>query len=269
MTVLSEKEYGEVLDLIYLANSCGNIEQFITNFLPVMSRSFHSDITTFHLLGGDPSEPVISESRGFYTDSTHSGEDKRNPKLYQNYYFRKSPLLREAIESSGLAFKIAAVMSADNWERHEFFYEFILPQHIYWEMFLALRWDNKLTGAVTLWRRKQVEDFDDTQLLQGEILAPHLMLVVHNLCQVAGSPDTGGADCDFRQVRLKLGTEYRLSQRELDILDRIVAGLSYDEIASQFSISKFTVHTHIKNIYMKIGIHNRIDLGRFIQTSTR
>ena len=269
MTVLSEKEYGEVLELIYLANSCGNIEQFITHFLPVMSRSFHSDIATFHLLRGDPKQPVISESRGFYTDSTRSGEDKRNPKLYQDYYFRKSPLLKEAIESPDLAFKIAAVMSADNWERHEFFYEFILPQHIYWEMFLALRWDNQLTGAVTLWRQKKGEDFDDTELMQGEILAPHLMLVVHNLCQATGSADGGMTDCDFRQIRLKLVMEYHLSQRELEILDRMVAGLSYDDIANELSISKFTVHTHIKNIYMKIGIHNRIDLGRFIQTSVQ
>lgn len=266
MTTLSEKEYDQVLDLIYLANSCHDLEQFATGFLPVASRSFNSEIATFHLLQGDAREPVVGESRGFYTDGVHSGEDKLNPRLYRDFYFRKSPLLKEAVNSTGLAFKIAAVMSNENWERHEFFYEFILPQHLYWEMFLALRWCNKLTGAITLWRPKKNEDFDDVELVKGEMLAPHLMLTVHNLCQSANNRAIE-TDCDFRKVRLRLVTEFHLSEREVDILDRVVAGMSYDDIANQLSISKFTVHTHIKNIYMKIGIHNRIDLGRFIQNS--
>jgi DNA-binding CsgD family transcriptional regulator len=268
MTVLSENDYREVLDLIYLANSCPDIEHFVTNFLPAVSRAFRSEIATFHLLEGNPQRPIVGESRGFYSDMNHSGEDKYNPKLYKDYYYQRSPLLNEAISSSQQVLKIAAVMSQRDWERHEFFYDFILPQHLYWELFLALRWEDRLAGVVTLWRQRKQDDFQDIDLVKGEILAPHLMLVVHNLCGPAGGKSFNSeiAGRDFKEIKEKFINDFHLSEREADILDGIIDGMSYDDIANKYFISRFTVHSHVKNINSKIGIHNRIDLGRYIQT---
>ena len=270
MVALSEKDYREVLDLVYLANSCQDLEHFVTNFLPAMSHTFHSEIATFHLLQGNPHNPVISESRSFHSDQSNLGEDKSNPKLYKEYYYQQSPLLKEAISSSQHVLKIAAVMSQKDWERHEFFYDFILPQHIYWELFFALRWENRLTGIVTLWRQRKQEDFQDNDLVKSEILAPHIMLVVHNLCILNATKGTNGVinGYDVEKVKETFINDFHLSEREAEILDGVVTGMSYDEIANKYFISRFTVHSHIKNIYSKIGIHNRIDLGRYIQNST-
>jgi DNA-binding CsgD family transcriptional regulator len=267
MAVLSEKDYSEVLNLIYLANSCPDIEYFVTNFLTEVSRSFRSEIATFHLLQGNPQRPSVGESRGFYTDTNHSVEDKYNPKLYKDYYYQYSPLLNEAIVSSQQVLKIAAVMSQRDWERHEFFNDFILPQHLYWELFLALRWKDKLAGVVTLWRQRKQDDFRDTDLAKGAILAPHLMLVVRNLCNSTGGKNTINETAwwDFKEIKGKFLSDFHLSEREAEILDGIIAGMSYDDIAKQHFISRFTVHSHVKNIYSKIGIHNRISLGMYIQ----
>ena len=269
MAVLSEKDYREVLDLVYLANSCPDIEHFVTKFLPAVSRVFRSEIATFHLLKGNPQNLVVSESRGFFSDKSRSEEDKYNPRLYKEYYYQQSPLLKEAISSSQQVLKIAAVMSQKDWERHEFFYDFILPQHIYWELFLALRWENILTGVVTLWRQRKQEDFLDSDLLKGEILAPHLMLVVHNLCRSNALKGANGEiiGYDIEKIKDKFISNFHLSEREAEILDGVITGMSYDEIANKCFISRFTVHSHVKNIYSKIGIHNRIDLGRFIENS--
>jgi DNA-binding CsgD family transcriptional regulator len=271
MTVLSEKDYREVLDLVYLANSCQNLEHFVTNFLPAVSRSFRSEIATFHLLQGTPQNLVIRESRGFFSDTSRSEEDIYNPKLYKDRYYQQSPLLNEAISSSQQVLKIAAVMSQEEWERNEFFIDFILPQHIYWELFLALRWENKLAGVVTLWRQRKQEDFLDSDLLKGEILAPHLMLVVNNLCSSNALKGANGEiiGYDIEKIKEKFISNFHLSEREVEILDGVITGMSYDEIASKCFISRFTVHSHVKNIYSKIGIHNRIDLGRYIQDSVQ
>jgi DNA-binding CsgD family transcriptional regulator len=268
MAVLSEKDYREVLDLVYLANSCQDIEQFVTHFLPAVSRTFHSEIATFHLLQGNPHRPVIGESRSVFSEMD-SGEDKDNPKLYKDYYYQQSPLLKEAISSSAQALKIAAVMSPKDWERNEFFVDFIFPQHLYWELFLALRWENKLAGVVTLWRQRKQEDFIDSDLLKSEILSPHLMLVVHNLCQPNILKGANGEiiGYDVEKIKEKFISNFHLSDREADILDGVITGMSYDEIANKYFISRFTVHSHVKNIYSKIGIHNRIELGRYIQNS--
>lgn len=269
MAVLSEKDYREVLDLVYLANSCQDIEHFVTTFLPAVSRVFRSELATFHLLKGNPQKPIIVESRGMISDISTSGEDKCNPRLYKDYYYHQSPLLKEAISSSQQVLKIAAVMSQKNWERNEFFVDFILPQNLYWELFLALRWENKLAGVVTLWRQRKNEDFLDSDIVKGEILAPHLMLVVHNLCSINALKGANGEiiGYDIEKIREMFINDFHLSERESEILDGVITGMSYDEIANKYFISRFTVHSHIKNIYSKIGIHNRFDLGRYIQNS--
>ncbi len=45
--------------------------------------------------------------------------------------------------------------------------------------------------------------------------------------------------------------------RELLVLTRIAQGFSYAEIAELESISRHTVHAHVKNIYGKLSVHSR------------
>lgn len=51
--------------------------------------------------------------------------------------------------------------------------------------------------------------------------------------------------------------QYVLSHREREIVKEIENGLTYKDIASKFSISPHTVHTHIKNIYEKLHAKDR------------
>lgn len=65
-----------------------------------------------------------------------------------------------------------------------------------------------------------------------------------------------------------LRVRFHLSRREIDIIYCIITGMSYNEIAEELYISKLTVHTHIKNIYHKLGVKNKIELYRRIQSTT-
>jgi LuxR family maltose regulon positive regulatory protein len=49
-----------------------------------------------------------------------------------------------------------------------------------------------------------------------------------------------------------------LSQRELDVLLSIVKGLSTQEIAQQMVVAESTIKWHVKNIYSKLHVHNRV-----------
>lgn len=51
-----------------------------------------------------------------------------------------------------------------------------------------------------------------------------------------------------------------LTDREKDIVDGIVEGLSYKLIASKYNISIETVRQHIKNIYRKLQVNNKVDV---------
>jgi LuxR family maltose regulon positive regulatory protein len=48
-----------------------------------------------------------------------------------------------------------------------------------------------------------------------------------------------------------------LSEREIEVLQHIAEGLSNQEIASRLYLSLHTVKVHSRNIYGKLGVHNR------------
>lgn len=52
--------------------------------------------------------------------------------------------------------------------------------------------------------------------------------------------------------------QVRLSERELEILHLLSQSLSHSEIAAQVYISVSTVRYHIKNIYQKLGVNNKV-----------
>lgn len=59
--------------------------------------------------------------------------------------------------------------------------------------------------------------------------------------------------------------EHDISAREHEIIELLVKGLSNREIAEKLFISPNTVKTHIKNIYAKLGVSNRVRLFSLLQ----
>ena len=51
--------------------------------------------------------------------------------------------------------------------------------------------------------------------------------------------------------------EFGLSERELKIVEFLVAGYNYNVISEKLFISPHTVKSHIKNIYKKMHVHSR------------
>ena len=63
---------------------------------------------------------------------------------------------------------------------------------------------------------------------------------------------------DKNQLVLDNIKTFDLSKRESEVLELITCGFSNDEIAEKMFISKNTIKTHIKNIYSKLDVKNRI-----------
>ncbi len=381
MTVITGQEYHDILDLVYAANRCQDMDGLVGTLCRSMIESFRSECVTFHLIKGCPRRVNVVESRSFKSDYHNLIEDKHYPALYKDGFFQQSPLLKEAIASSKTILKIGDSLSFRDWERSHYYHDFIMPQHLYWELFLTLRWKNNLEGMITLWRSRQQTDYQPGDIARAEILAPHLTLAVHNVSAIskingwrkkcsADEPNTDGLllldhkfqpvysnakareiclylynslprdmeniekgefplpsciikDCSdlldlikveaqfiswpkerivfsesgkqFRtecslvwkadkmhsvpnfmvtlsdltgknQLESTLQARFHLSRREIDIIFCIVTDMSYEETAEKLYISKLTVHTHIKNIYRKLGVRNKIELYRRVQS---
>jgi DNA-binding NarL/FixJ family response regulator len=48
-----------------------------------------------------------------------------------------------------------------------------------------------------------------------------------------------------------------LSAREVEVLELLVKGYTYKEVAAELNVSYSTVHTHIERIYEKLHVHSR------------
>lgn len=55
--------------------------------------------------------------------------------------------------------------------------------------------------------------------------------------------------------------EYNLSKREKEILEYIISGLSYREIAARCFITLDTMYTHTRKIFAKLNVHSRAEIA--------
>lgn len=381
MAIVTGKDYRDMLDLVYSANRCQDLESLVGTLCQSMIQSFRSECVTFHLIKGFPWRVNVVESRSFKSDFHSFVEDKHYPALYKDGLFQQSPLLKVALSSTKTVLKIGSSISCKDWESSQLYRDLIMPQHLYWELFLTLRWKDNLEGMITLWRSREHTDYEPGDIARAEILAPHLTLAIHNISTIskingwrkkfsADETNHDGLllldqhfrpvysnakareiclylynkmpsdtvniekgefpvpacivkDCaelldlikaeaqyiswpkerivfseSSRQFRSEcslvwkadkmhsvpnfmvtltdltsrnrmesnLQTRFHLSRREVDIIYCIISDMSYGETAEKLYISKLTVHTHVKNIYRKLGVRNKIELYRRIQS---
>ncbi len=58
---------------------------------------------------------------------------------------------------------------------------------------------------------------------------------------------------------ISIQEDVRLSARQIEVLEQLSKGLSYQEIADNLFIAPATVRKHIENIYEKLQVHNKIE----------
>jgi DNA-binding CsgD family transcriptional regulator len=68
-------------------------------------------------------------------------------------------------------------------------------------------------------------------------------------------------------ARGALAGKYQLTEREADIALYVCQGLTNNEIGERLSISRFTVETHLKNIFNKTMIKHRAGLASLLRSS--
>ncbi|MFG6687792.1 response regulator [Mariniflexile sp. HNIBRBA6329] len=62
-------------------------------------------------------------------------------------------------------------------------------------------------------------------------------------------------DFNFKDVQ----EDIKLSEREIQVLEQLSKGLSYNVIAENLILSPGTIRKHIENIYKKLQVHNKLE----------
>lgn len=92
-------------------------------------------------------------------------------------------------------------------------------------------------------------------MAKARVLAPHLTTALENVIELQRLASPGPAI-----------NEYRLTKREIDIVRCVCQALTNDEIGERLYISRFTVETHLKNIFDKTGVKHRAGLAGLQQS---
>lgn len=61
------------------------------------------------------------------------------------------------------------------------------------------------------------------------------------------------------KVKSEIPAENLLSKREIEMLEHIASGKSYDQVANVTGISYGTVRKHLENIYKKLNVHSKLE----------
>ena len=101
---------------------------------------------------------------------------------------------------------------------------------------LPLTPQGAVTHRILLWRTSG-RGFTDREQMLLTLVRPHLNAV--------------------HQARLRRRTQALLTDRQLDLLHHLAAGLDNRQIAQSLAISEATVRTHLQNIYGRLDVSSR------------
>jgi len=117
--------------------------------------------------------------------------------------------------------------------------------------------------------------YDNTEAIFGSLKAGacgyfHKPVRRQELIEAVKSVVAGGSPMSAKIARLVVQTfqspppntespkdEFNLTEREQEVLNLLVQGFLYKEIADQLEVSGHTVHFHIRNTYRKLQVRSR------------
>ncbi len=79
----------------------------------------------------------------------------------------------------------------------------------------------------------------------GAAISASIALKVINLIRNPQSPQTNNQD-------------FKLTKREIEVLEQLKNGLTYDQIATNLFISTGTIRKHVEQIYRKLQVNNKV-----------
>ena len=63
----------------------------------------------------------------------------------------------------------------------------------------------------------------------------------------------------FIKVKQAVNPDSNLTKREIEMLELIAKGMSYEQVADSTGISYGTVRKHLENIYKKLNVHSKLE----------
>jgi DNA-binding CsgD family transcriptional regulator len=243
---LTQDDLQSIFDIIHTANSNPRLAEMRARVAASLRGAFQAEGVAFFL--------ADEEHKGIDNGSiVGSGINLRYLDRWVSHYSRHDPFQQEG-RSRKVVCKVDDFLPYGRWVHLKVYNEFYRPQNIHYKLSIYLRSNEKVLGLIGMFRPREHRDFSERDLARARILAPHLATALENTIEL-------------RKLALHspLTKTYGLTKREIDVIRCVCQGLTNDQVGEKLYISRFTVETHLKNIFDKTGIKHRAGLASLIQ----
>ncbi|MCI8608729.1 MAG: helix-turn-helix transcriptional regulator [Firmicutes bacterium] len=180
---------------------------------------------------------------------------------------------RETLESDTMRWMIAsgrneAVIdkggfSEAKWEERPIYASFYRPNQFYYSIGMVFTFKEEPVGMLKLYRKRTSGDFNDRDVFVLNQLQKHFAYRF--------SYETKKGDTRFfyaRGYQEEICKRHNLTEREGEIFEQVIQGYSNAQIAERENVSIHTIKKHLQNIYIKMGVKNRVQLLQGLPLST-
>lgn len=179
---------------------------------------------------------------------------------YFTYYHRIDDIRAKAFNQPFPA-RSSDIINYREWSKKEYFCDFMQANGFYYQLKADIHYQDKLLSSVSLLRNKTSGDFKEKELLYLKILRPHLGNHMYKLLVTEKQEKT------LQQESIHISriidynhNKFRFSNRETDVINLIIRGLTSAEVSDILSISKETVRKHLRSIFIKSKVRNKTEL---------
>ncbi|HIU26020.1 MAG TPA: hypothetical protein IAC50_05980 [Candidatus Copromorpha excrementigallinarum] len=213
------------------------------------------------LIPYDKANFFLSDRDGdhYISNSVDVGFD---PQYLENYFgnLEKFDFTNWIYESAqNEVFLLTELLSFNERERDVYIQNYFRANGMEYAVISSLSHKGLHVGTMTLFRSKKSGDFTFRDKQALSLLKNHLALYLYNHSDAVTPFDPAS----HRRLSGIAG-RYRLTPRETEILNMLLAGDDIPAICQSLFISKNTLRKHISNIYKKFGVNRRSDLNKIL-----
>jgi DNA-binding CsgD family transcriptional regulator len=172
MDNMDNKDYYDILDLIYYCVSCLKNGGKTENILNEMLRAFKADEAVFLSANDDYEGVNLAKCYAICHDRSYLIQ-------YAEHFWRYDPLFKMQFcpLSVNPVFKTDDVIPYSQMVKLEYYYSFLRPQNLLAEMIIRLHSKGSMLGAISLQRYKEHPNFEKRDVFKASLLVPYLVNV--------------------------------------------------------------------------------------------
>lgn len=184
------------------------------------------------------------------------GWDAATFDLYNGHYREKLPFI--LYDGRGAALRGLDVVPWDRMPDCEFVRDFAGPLRLRSGL-SPFRPDWPL--VLSLQRTADLPPFSARDCAVLDVVNAHAHNLLELHARIANAPSNGGERATADAWKVALRAAFRLSPRELDVLECLCEGLSNRAIARELGIGERTVKTHLTSAFEKTRCRSRLELA--------